>query len=422
MIFENMQKLDNSSYRSYHFVVVGAGGTGGYLIPNLARQIALRNEKVQEKSTLTIIDADIVELKNLTRQNFIQPDLGKNKAQVMAERYSRGFGLPINYIDRYVESSEDFYNILLDVKAAAVSLSPNSERNLKYLQKIVIIDCVDNTKTRHYLFNAAKRFSRPTPIDFISSGNEEFSGQIVYSSNVNKSDSRSLDSYMSNNFFNSNDFSDFDESKSFEDQKELGSITDLLLADSDPFKSNLLEGLAYQDGLIETNQFRSLSLFEIYPESMRPKDKLPSEESCAEHSVSSPQNIATNMTAANLLFGFANKLLNNVPFSEMMIIFDAATATTSTYHAKLSDMIRLLRLEDPMNPFLAAKLENNEELRSQVIDKEILTKEQVEELIHSNFSEKIYRLRKESVEAQTVTHSDNMPLELNPEQEVEVVA
>lgn len=47
-----------------HFIVVGAGGTGGYLIPNLARQVSLQN-KIRRVENLpphkiTIIDADVV--------------------------------------------------------------------------------------------------------------------------------------------------------------------------------------------------------------------------------------------------------------------------------------------------------------------------------------------------------------------------
>lgn len=53
----------------YHFVVVGAGGTGGYLVPHLVRQIGLLNERIpgsrrpgrrNNKHSITLVDGDEV--------------------------------------------------------------------------------------------------------------------------------------------------------------------------------------------------------------------------------------------------------------------------------------------------------------------------------------------------------------------------
>ena len=59
----NYHKIEGR--QSYHFIVVGAGGTGGYLIPNLARMVSLTNEQFEDKGVshrITIIDADQVKL------------------------------------------------------------------------------------------------------------------------------------------------------------------------------------------------------------------------------------------------------------------------------------------------------------------------------------------------------------------------
>lgn len=62
-------------------LVVGAGGIGSYLVPFL----------VKASQTLpldiTVMDFDIVEEKNLLYQNYEPEDVGKNKAEVLAERY-----------------------------------------------------------------------------------------------------------------------------------------------------------------------------------------------------------------------------------------------------------------------------------------------------------------------------------------------
>jgi tRNA A37 threonylcarbamoyladenosine dehydratase len=43
-----------------HFIVVGAGGTGGYLIRDLSRLIGVNNNKYGLEASMTIIDGDQV--------------------------------------------------------------------------------------------------------------------------------------------------------------------------------------------------------------------------------------------------------------------------------------------------------------------------------------------------------------------------
>ena len=64
-------------------IMLGAGGTGGYIAPHLYRLLHTLERPVK----VIIVDGDIVEEKNLIRQNFVASDIGRNKAQVLAERY-----------------------------------------------------------------------------------------------------------------------------------------------------------------------------------------------------------------------------------------------------------------------------------------------------------------------------------------------
>ena len=84
-------------------IVLGAGGTGGYLIPHLYR-IAFSDENRDYR--IIICDGDIAERKNLIRQNFIEQDIGRNKASVLAERYAGAFGIECEYIPEYIESEQ----------------------------------------------------------------------------------------------------------------------------------------------------------------------------------------------------------------------------------------------------------------------------------------------------------------------------
>ena len=59
-------------------LIIGAGGIGSFLISFLDR-IGLYN--------ITVFDPDKVEKKNITYQNFLESDIGENKAKVMEKRY-----------------------------------------------------------------------------------------------------------------------------------------------------------------------------------------------------------------------------------------------------------------------------------------------------------------------------------------------
>ncbi|MBQ7152545.1 MAG: ThiF family adenylyltransferase, partial [Clostridia bacterium] len=89
-----------SKERPVKVVMLGAGGTGGHIAPHLYRLLYALDRPVR----FIICDGDIVEEKNLVRQNFIPADLGENKARVLAERYSAVFGMETEYIPAFVEN------------------------------------------------------------------------------------------------------------------------------------------------------------------------------------------------------------------------------------------------------------------------------------------------------------------------------
>lgn len=65
--------------RNMQVILVGAGGTGARLGPDLARLLS-RGDK------LIIVDPDLIEERNLIRQHFVRRDVGRYKAEVVAER------------------------------------------------------------------------------------------------------------------------------------------------------------------------------------------------------------------------------------------------------------------------------------------------------------------------------------------------
>lgn len=147
--------------RPVTIVIIGAGGTGGYVIPHLYR-IAFTSE---HPCRIIIADGDIVERKNLIRQNFAECDIGENKAEVMAERYSEVFGIETEYIPDFIESEEQLCE-LLDVKGRWNEPKPIG----------ILIGAVDNNRSRVMCHNV---FQTLDDMIYIDAGNGEYTGQVV---------------------------------------------------------------------------------------------------------------------------------------------------------------------------------------------------------------------------------------------------
>jgi len=148
----------------FNIVVVGAGGTGGYLIRDLARFIYALKEKGDTRPfVISLVDADIVEKRNVLRQNFTRGDIGKSKAEVLARRYSNAFGIEIQAVTEMLSS--------LNVG----SLMENSSIGRRRFCNL-FIGCVDNHKARRVI---AGHLERGYNAYWIDSGNETKSGQVV---------------------------------------------------------------------------------------------------------------------------------------------------------------------------------------------------------------------------------------------------
>ena len=151
-------------------IVLGAGGTGGYVIPHLYRLGYTSDRPVR----IIICDGDVVEEKNLIRQNFIKQDIGRNKAQVQAERYSAAFGIACEYRPNYVETEEELMEL------TTPNSFPNSvdypRRDPSYIQRVILLGCVDNNRSRQL---CDRVFKRQPNLIYIDSGNGESTGQVV---------------------------------------------------------------------------------------------------------------------------------------------------------------------------------------------------------------------------------------------------
>lgn len=147
-------------------IVLGAGGTGGYVIPHLYRLAFARRSRVR----IIVCDGDIVERKNLVRQNFVEQDIGRNKAQVLAERYSEAFGIECEYRASFVENEKELKELICP------DFFKNNRNDVAETQKVILLGCVDNNKSRQMCHNV---FKDCPDLVYIDSGNDEFTGQVV---------------------------------------------------------------------------------------------------------------------------------------------------------------------------------------------------------------------------------------------------
>lgn len=155
------------------FVVVGCGGTGSRLIPLLAQ--FLKTCQWILNPVIHLVDDDVVEEKNLARQNFISTDVGKPKAAVLATRYGKAYNIPIVAITKRVsrygkEGAGQVFNDIFSQEA----LVPGNKN------AAMIISCVDSMDARHAILDEFSSLFLAGSI-FLDGGNEDIFGQVMIS-------------------------------------------------------------------------------------------------------------------------------------------------------------------------------------------------------------------------------------------------
>lgn len=156
-----------SKERPVKIIMIGAGGTGGHIAPHLYRLLYALERPVK----FIVCDGDIVEEKNLVRQNFTEADLGLNKARVVAERYSDVFGLETSYVPDFIESAEKLEEL---IKPDIRRVSEYSSKTVTEL--VILIGAVDNNRSRQLCHEV---FMNAENLVYIDSGNGEYTGQVV---------------------------------------------------------------------------------------------------------------------------------------------------------------------------------------------------------------------------------------------------
>lgn len=185
-------------------VINGCGGTGGWFIPKLAKILidAHMKNKLADQITIYLCDGDNVATKNLIRQNFIMRDVDKNKAEVLANRYSQMFPANVNivFVDKYIANKTiiDAYPALLQTKFVDIATLPFAEGNMNnmYAKTTLVFNFVDNALSRKCIHNFFNRLLHRSSI-VVDTGNNLYNGQL----NVSIYDNAQGESPFPSNYF-----------------------------------------------------------------------------------------------------------------------------------------------------------------------------------------------------------------------------
>lgn len=151
--------------------IIGAGGTGGYAVENITRLFSANANRID----IHVHDGDIVEPKNLKRQNFVAGEIDQNKANAITNRMSDTMTQAPNITahDAYITSAEELMITMLS------TLDTDTET-------LIVIMALDNVATRRTV-NEAIMEQLPqagVPVIAMDSGNDDTGGQVVLYSNA----------------------------------------------------------------------------------------------------------------------------------------------------------------------------------------------------------------------------------------------
>jgi Dinucleotide-utilizing enzymes involved in molybdopterin and thiamine biosynthesis family 1 len=255
----NVVPNNNHTHIFWDIALVGVGGTGGYVLQSFMRM--LKNFDIE--GLLTLADGDYVEENNLRRQNFIMPDVGKKKVDVLAKRYANVYDLDIRTIGDYLEDEKSFERLF------------TAESNYNYIPSRhvmrILIGAVDNNKSRQVMH---RYFKSQSDLIYIDAGND---GVLAVSDSVTE-----------------------------DDVKESG------------YSGQVVVGLRSQGRTILD------PIGDVYANILEEEenDFFPS-QACGRTVVNHPQRMQTNLMSANVILGYLNMLLSEGCLVSHFTNFDA---------------------------------------------------------------------------------------------------
>ncbi|NLP52183.1 ThiF family adenylyltransferase [Bacillus sp. RO1] len=249
---------------------VGVGGTGSAVAQQLSQMLMMFGKK----SYYCLADPDTIENKNINNQLFVESNIGKKKAEILAGRYSQAYGIPVHsFTESYIEDVNALRRLF--------NIDYHSYSGSTDVVLPILIGCVDNNYTRrifHELFETV-----PTLL-YLDSGNE--SAAVPNDYPVRPKSQWTEDELKDYNF---------------------SGWTGQVCAGLKWHGQTILKPVASR-----------------FPEIMVDDDEIkPSQLSCEELSASDPQRLQTNRMAALALCSYLSELFECGTISKSLTVFHA---------------------------------------------------------------------------------------------------
>jgi hypothetical protein len=248
-----------------NLVIVGVGGTGGYVLQQVARLVyGLEQSRERGRAPrIVLVDGYVVEESNLLRQYFLPRDVGRNKADVLAERYGRAYGLDIGSFSDYIGP----YNIGSFRRSEGLACEGS-----------IIVGCVDNAATRALLHEEMESYRH---VVYIDSGNNSIEVP---------DDPEHLDRYGLSRVRNSG------------------------------WEGQVVAGVRFNAQTVIPMPA------DVFPDLLRiddDQDRLPTDVDCAGIAATNPQRLMTNLMAATCVLMYLHTLLSEGVLIHHRTFFDA---------------------------------------------------------------------------------------------------
>ena len=126
--------------RDPYIILVGVGGTGSILRDDLGTLFGKSGDYGNLYKKIILIDGDLVERGNISRQNYMFRDIARNKAEVSMEILQK----------KYEVAAVEAYPNFLTTRLL--------QRILKDLhgENLILISCVDNHQSRNRIYECLK--------------------------------------------------------------------------------------------------------------------------------------------------------------------------------------------------------------------------------------------------------------------------
>jgi PRTRC genetic system ThiF family protein len=162
--------------QAFFITVVGAGGTGSYVVQSLARLMAHCRATGGPPISALVLDADVVEHKNVGRQLFSHAEVGRNKAATLVARFNAAFGLQMEALP-----------VMATAELLTGQATPIRNRMRRDDSYHILVGAVDGPAGRSAMADALHSWHYDMWID---AGNHEHAGQVVLGTKANRKDLR----------------------------------------------------------------------------------------------------------------------------------------------------------------------------------------------------------------------------------------